>query len=578
MFSRKGSFPEIPGLSEDVAMRSAWAFPALALLCLSEGTNSTNSSQQAPLDERCRAANVSQEEQRWCCANLQLSCEFAFNCSEVSLSWEGKQWCCRHQNLSCAWNCTHTENLSSWEAAQRAYCCRHDGIACVGTSTSTATPGSTLPLAAVFDCDVEGHWSKEKQDWCCEHKALGCPLPADPAEEWDCTKGLDNWEVVFSEAKKQRCCRTHGVACPLGTSTSTALESTRSRTTTSTAPESTSQAALPAVDVFDCHVDVAERWSKEKHDWCCQHKELGCPLLAGHEDGPAPATSPEQLLEEFDCKEGFDNWELGFSEAKKEWCCRHHAIACPVATSTSMEEFDCKEGFDNWELGFSEAKKEWCCRHHAMACPVETSTSMEEFDCKEGFASWEKGFSNAKKEWCCRQHAIACPVETSTSTEEFDCKEGFDNWELGFSEAKKEWCCGHHAIACPVETPTSTAAPTSTSQAALPSTSFDCYEDVPAHWPKEKQDWCCQHKERGCLAGQEVDEFDCNDGLANWELGFSAAKKAWCCKHYWVACPNQKEVDLSTSVAPFDCEDQCPLFPPQPHLFFVWGGSFFEQA
>jgi len=67
----------------------------------------------------------------------------------------------------------------------------------------------------------------------------------------------------------------------------------------------------------------------------------------------------------FDCKAGYDNWEAGWSSAKKQWCCHHEYRGCHTTTELP---FDCSAGFSNWQHGWSDAKKHWCCEHEEKGC------------------------------------------------------------------------------------------------------------------------------------------------------------------------------------------------------------------
>merc|ERR1712039_446103 len=45
---------------------------------------------------------------------------------------------------------------------------------------------------------------------------------------------------------------------------------------------------------------------------------------------PAPVPVPAQkVTEAYDCEAGFWNWQNGWSEEKKGWCCQNKQKACP---------------------------------------------------------------------------------------------------------------------------------------------------------------------------------------------------------------------------------------------------------
>merc|ERR1719226_328568 len=90
-------------------------------------------------------------------------------------------------------------------------------------------------------------------------------------------------------------------------------------------------------------------WSLDKKAWCCKHYGVGCPTPA-----PAPAPVPTPPPEP-NCAVGTPmTWDMG----KKVWCCAHHHVGCP----TTPCHYDCNEGFSNWQRGWSEGKKAFCCR------------------------------------------------------------------------------------------------------------------------------------------------------------------------------------------------------------------------
>jgi len=124
------------------------------------------------------------------------------------------------------------------------------------------------------------------------------------------------------------------------------------------------------------------------------------------------ASEPAEPDAEFDCSEGLANWQRGFSEAKKEFCCKHHHVACPLT------RFACTSGSP--EL-WSEERTIWCCQHLRIdhpacaAVPEDSSEESEEepeskedpFDC---FAEGEdqRTWSRQKKAWCCTYQNVAC--------------------------------------------------------------------------------------------------------------------------------------------------------------------------
>lgn len=73
----------------------------------------------------------------------------------------------------------------------------------------------------------------------------------------------------------------------------------------------------------------------------------------------------------FDCQAGIENWERGWSEVKKEWCCAYQKLGCagnPV-DYTGKDPFDCSEKTGSSEFEWSVPKKMWCCRNKERGCP-----------------------------------------------------------------------------------------------------------------------------------------------------------------------------------------------------------------
>jgi len=115
-----------------------------------------------------------------------------------------------------------------------------------------------------------------------------------------------------------------------------------------------------------------------------------------------------------------------------------------VQATTSMP-FDCEAGYWNWQKGWSESKKLWCCNNRNRGCP-STSTG-EPYDCQAGLSNWQSGWSRGKKLWCCTVKNLGCPVPTTSLP--FDCDAGFFNWHI-WAPAKKTWCCAHYNKGCHV--------------------------------------------------------------------------------------------------------------------------------
>jgi len=113
-----------------------------------------------------------------------------------------------------------------------------------------------------------------------------------------------------------------------------------------------------------------------------------------------------------------------------------------VSVSSSMP-FDCEAGFWNWQKGWSDPKKTWCCNHQDRGCP-STSTG-EPYDCQAGLGNNLVGWSRGKKLWCCTVKNLGCPVAATSLP--FDCDAGLFNSHT-WGSAKKTWCCAHFHKGC----------------------------------------------------------------------------------------------------------------------------------
>merc|ERR1712027_95783 len=106
---------------------------------------------------------------------------------------------------------------------------------------------------------------------------------------------------------------------------------------------------------------------------------------------------------------------------------------------------------------------------------------------------------------------------------------------------------------------------------------FNCAVDAENTWAADKKAWCCRIHHRGCpptapppqpivpppqpifqpvpqpiLPARPADPYNCADGWANWQAGWSVPKKEWCCRVHGKGCPNQGG-GCMTSSEPYDC-------------------------
>merc|ERR1712050_279462 len=115
-----------------------------------------------------------------------------------------------------------------------------------------------------------------------------------------------------------------------------------------------------------------------------------------------------------------------------------------------------------------------------------------------------------------------------------------------WSPARQRFCCATMGRGCttalpettptvPPPTPFSTPPPTPppTPPSTQPTTPsgpvdpFNCAVDPENTWVADKKEWCCRIHHRGCPQpiAPPADPYNCADGFANWQAGWSVAKK-----------------------------------------------------
>jgi len=129
----------------------------------------------------------------------------------------------------------------------------------------------------------------------------------------------------------------------------------------------------------------------------------------------------------FDCAAGLSNWQDGWSDEKKTWCCDHTGRGC-ASRGVADQVYDCNTGFANWKVGWSSPKKKWCCHHVGRGC---------EFRHDDDFDIQASGWGNSPYQ----------NVHGNTGAT-YNCNDGFANWRAGWSPEKKDWCCSHTGRGC----------------------------------------------------------------------------------------------------------------------------------
>merc|ERR1712209_304688 len=142
---------------------------------------------------------------------------------------------------------------------------------------------------------------------------------------FDCSAGVANWKLLWSEEQQEYCCMTTGVGCmttafPFTTPTA---PPTPPPTPPPTVPPPRPRPTrpVPSGDPYNCAVDAEDTWGEGKKAWCCRVHHKGCP----GQIGCATTSKP------YDCMAGYSNWMAGWSVAKKAWCCKNEGKGCPPA-------------------------------------------------------------------------------------------------------------------------------------------------------------------------------------------------------------------------------------------------------
>lgn len=119
---------------------------------------------------------------------------------------------------------------------------------------------------------------------------------------------------------------------------------------------------------------------------------------------------------------------------------------------------------------------------------------------------------------------------TTTTTALFDCDRGWENWHEEWGAQKQHYCCESVERGCVATTTIITTTPR-----------FHCgwgFGQWETLWSDDKKAWCCQEMERGCADGELTTPppWVC-DEETNWDLNWPKAKQEWCCEVSGRGCP-----------------------------------------
>lgn len=156
---------------------------------------------------------------------------------------------------------------------------------------------------------------------------------------------------------------------------------------------------VPEKPLVDCYTGYyngmwRETWDVDHAAWCCAEMGRGCPA---HDEVPVPVPAPRPQFH-YNCNAGFSDWYWGWSNHKKGWCCSHVRKGCPGTWHGSYhfhahmvhgvghahgKIYDCAAGFSNWMQGWSDSKKDWCCKRENRGCV--------KFHCSGEASAWHSG-------------------------------------------------------------------------------------------------------------------------------------------------------------------------------------------
>ncbi|CAE7487656.1 Ide, partial [Symbiodinium pilosum] len=328
-----------------------------------------------------------------------------------------KAWCCRKEHRGCVPHHCDGE-VSDWTHAKRDWCCSHFQKGCPKTTYS--------PLKCDAPCTHKGHtatcadrltWAEEHLfkgrgnacalaysqvqvdcDVCraCSIEDAGCTVHVDTSPAFDCNAALNNFFRAWSPAKKQWCCTQQGKGCE-GT----------------TPPH-----VDPGFGMVWKRVQVNGYWT-----W-----------IAVHGSGGPPASLP------YDCHAGLGNFQYGWSQGKKGWCCSHMHLGCGggggdggtyvthhTVTYVTHAGAGGAGGAGGGAVGAGAAGGGGAAG--AGHPPGVAAAGM----------MWHWSQAGGSSHWVQQQMAGA-PA--------FDCNAGYASWKLGWSGPKKHWCCLHIGKGC----------------------------------------------------------------------------------------------------------------------------------
>eukprot|EP00440_Ansanella_granifera_P040205 gb/GFBE01043610.1/.p1 GENE.gb/GFBE01043610.1/~~gb/GFBE01043610.1/.p1 ORF type:complete len:676 (+),score=120.12 gb/GFBE01043610.1/:1-2028(+) len=266
-------------------------------------------------------------------------------------------------------------------------------------------------------------------------RSFECPqnYMVDPGQGFDCDAGLDTYEggQGWSHQKRVWCCLHQDKGCD------------------GRPALSTEACCAPTCAVYQCPHGYLEQGfhgsGYASYETCCKTE----PRCKG-----------------YTCPSGYMQYHSHFAAEflTDEECCRPtcSTFTCPAGSYERGAHYDCNAGLANFQNGWSEHKKLWCCAQegkgctsHAVAVSYETCCHAEptcgSYACPHGY--FRDACATASTELhthsCCRPtcQTFKCPSGYRPFGQ-FDCQAGLSNWRAGWSSSKKAWCCAHEGLGC----------------------------------------------------------------------------------------------------------------------------------
>lgn len=239
-------------------------------------------------DPKVLYGSWSGKRKAWCCEHEAVACSEAtgpapdadavYDCSQGRLDWK-KQWtpqkkaaCCgKEDDMDCSIEC-HQECIFE-----------HRSASCIDRVKWAAGHGFVQSTDA---CPAAWLLVMQQCPVCagCQLKDTGCThaVPETTSKlPYNCLDGYTSWAEAWSSDKKRWCCQEYSRGCETTMPAAHAAATTEAMTTAHPHQPSTSAKPTEPPDSYECskggYFDWESSWTRDKKEWCCQHRNTGCP-------------------------------------------------------------------------------------------------------------------------------------------------------------------------------------------------------------------------------------------------------------------------------------------------------------